>query len=68
MPIYLALALILGIGVGSQLNYQTTGFVLPVISPKKEKISRLINYIEYNYVDEIDTDSLLDGVINLMLS
>ena len=36
-------------------------------NPQEAKIKRLINYIQYDYVDKINTDSLLDGTIRNIL-
>ena len=36
-------------------------------TPQEKKIKRLINYIQYEYVDDVNTDSLLDGTIKNML-
>ena len=36
-------------------------------NPQEAKIKKLIDYIQYDYVDKIDTDSLLDGTIRQIL-
>ena len=64
IPIYLGMAVALGILIGSFLNFENkTGSVFGA-SPEESKIKRLINYIKYDYVDEVNTDNLLDGAID----
>lgn len=64
-PIYISLAVILGIGLGSLLNFPNRS-VFPNGS-KEEKIDRLITYIEDSYVDQVNVDELLDGAIKEIL-
>ena len=63
-PIYLGLAVALGILIGSFLNFENKSGSIFGASAEESKIKRLINYIQYDYVDEVDTDELLDGAIN----
>ncbi len=67
LPLLLALAIAFGIFLGSSLNYQKRTMTFFGGSPQEKKIKRLIDYIQYDYVDEVDTDSLLDGTIKNML-
>jgi len=65
----MATCVALGIVLGSYLNFnkKTTAFFgLP--DKNEAKLKRLINYIQYDYVDKVDTDSLLDMAIANMLS
>lgn len=66
LPILFGIAIAAGIFLGTKLNYQDKG-VLFSENQKEAKIKRLINYIEYDYVDKVDTDSLLDTAITEML-
>ena len=66
IPIFIGLAIAIGILIGSTFNYKTKS-VLFSSDTKEVKIRRLINYIEYDYVDKVDTDSLLDDAITNML-
>lgn len=62
----LGLACAIGVLIGTFFDFQ----FLPEILPKnenKEKLSRLIDYIEKDYVDEVNTDSLVDMAINTIL-
>jgi carboxyl-terminal processing protease len=36
-------------------------------NPKKEKLNRLIDYIDYEYVDAVNTDSIVDLTVNRIL-
>ncbi|MDY7394747.1 S41 family peptidase [Aureibaculum sp. 2210JD6-5] len=67
-PLFLSLAVALGIFIGSMLDYpQKSAALLFNTNPQEAKIKRLINYIQYDYVDKVDTDSLLDGTIRNIL-
>lgn len=66
-PTALAFTLVLGIYIGMKLDYGQTAYTF--ISPDRQhqKINQLIDYINQDYVDEIDTDSLLDKTIEDIL-
>ncbi|MCF6223731.1 MAG: S41 family peptidase [Flavobacteriaceae bacterium] len=68
LPLIIAIAIAFGVFLGSSLNYQKKTMTFFGGTPQEKKIKRLINYIQYEYVDEVDTDSLLDGTIKNMLS
>ena len=69
LPIYLAIAVIFGILIGTFFNAgKNVGLSLSGKSPKEIKVRRLIDYIQRDYVDNVDTDSLLDDAIADMLS
>jgi len=66
--LFIGIAIAIGIFIGSLLDYSTTNsLALFPNNSKEEKIKRLINYIQYDYVDEVNTDSLLDNTINQLL-
>jgi carboxyl-terminal processing protease len=68
IPLFLSIAVGLGILIGSTLDYTKRKTVtLFNQTPQEEKIKRLIDYIQYDYVDKVDTDSLLDGTIKQIL-
>lgn len=67
-PFFLSLAVAVGIFIGSMLDYtQKNTVMLFSNSPQEAKIKKLIDYIQYDYVDKVDTDSLLDGTIKQIL-
>ncbi|UMB59464.1 S41 family peptidase [Lutibacter sp. A80] len=66
LPIFIGLAVAIGILIGSSFNFKNKAVIFTSNSTEA-KIKRLINYIQYDYVDEVDTDSLLDDAITNML-
>jgi carboxyl-terminal processing protease len=66
LPIFIGLAVAIGILIGSLFNFKNKA-VLFSSSRNEAKIKRLINYIQYDYVDKVNTDSLLDDAITNML-
>ena len=68
LPIYFSLAVVLGIIIGVFFGGNSNTALSLTQNPTQEKkIKRLINFIEQDYVDDVDTDSLLDGAINQIL-
>lgn len=68
-PIYLAIALAFGIFLGTLLTNSGSKSFLSITknSSNEQKIKKLMNYIENDYVDSVNTDKLLDGAIAKML-
>lgn len=66
LPLYLGIAVAIGIIIGSTLNFKNKSALFTANS-KEAKIKKLINYIQYDYVDKVNTDSLLDDAISNML-
>ena len=67
LPTIVALALALGIFVGGKLHFNDTPEKLFTTNSKKDKLNRLIDYIDYEYVDDINTDSIVDVTVNNIL-
>ncbi|WP_343487057.1 S41 family peptidase [Allomuricauda sp. d1] len=67
LPTILALAIAIGIFIGGKLHFSDTPEKLFSTNSKKDKLNRLIDYIDYEYVDEIDTDSIVDVTVNNIL-
>lgn len=67
LPIYLSLATIFGILIGVFFGGSGNGLSLTGKTSDEVKIRRLIDYIQRDYVDDVDTDALLDGAITQML-
>ncbi|MDT0606067.1 S41 family peptidase [Croceitalea rosinachiae] len=67
LPTLLALAVALGIFIGGKLHFNDTPEKLFSTNSKKDKLNRLIDYIDYEYVDEINTDSIVDVTVNNIL-
>jgi len=66
IPFFIGLSIAIGILIGSTFNYKNKS-VLFSSNTNEAKIKKLINYIQYDYVDKVDTDSLLDDAITNML-
>ena len=67
-PIYFAIAMVIGLLIG----FSFSGVSSQPLSFKKKnsqelKIKRLINFIERDYVDKVNTEELLDGAIAQIL-
>jgi len=68
LPIYFSLAVIFGILIGVSFGGNSTSMLSFTKGSTQElKIKRLINFIDKDYVDQVDTDNLLDGAITQML-
>jgi carboxyl-terminal processing protease len=66
-PTIIATALAAGIFVGGKLHFNDTPEKLFSTNSKKDKLNRLIDYIDYEYVDDVDTDSIVDVTVNQIL-
>lgn len=67
-PIYLSLATVFGILIGTFFNGGGNGLSMSSNSKNETKIRRLMDYIDQNYVDTVNTTDLLDGAISQMIS
>ncbi len=68
LPIYLSIAVVFGILIGTFFNgNSSSGFSFVGKSANELKIKRLIDYIQKDYVDTVNTDGLLDGAIKQIL-
>lgn len=68
LPLYFAFAIVLGILIGSYFNGgSTSGTLFAKESTNEVKIKRLIDYIQSDYVDSVNTENLLDGAITQIL-
>ncbi len=69
LPIYFSFAVILGIIIGALFNGNSNDILsFSKNSAQEQKIKKLINYIESDYVDDVDTQKLLDNAITDLLS
>lgn len=66
-PIFLAIAIVLGIFVGMGFNNKTTPSNRFIIYPRIDKLNSVLNYIEEDYVDTVDKDELIDAAIPMLL-
>jgi carboxyl-terminal processing protease len=68
LPLVLGVAIAAGIYIGGKLNFTDSPDRLFSTNSKKDKLNRLIDYIDYDYVDEINTDSIVDVTVNGILN
>lgn len=67
LPLLLGIGIAAGIFIGGKLNFSDKSDRLFSSNSKKEKLSRLIDYIDYEYVDDVNTDSIVDITVNGIL-
>src|SRR5690625_5256859 len=67
IPLWLSIAMVLGVVLGSKLNFADSTQRIFATNSKKDKLNRLIDYIDYEYVDRINTDSIVDLTVNEIL-
>lgn len=67
LPTLLALAVAGGIVIGGKLHFTDGPGKLFSANSKKDKLNRLIDYIDHEYVDDVDTDSIVDVTVNNIL-
>lgn len=65
-PLFLFSAIAVGVIIGSQLNFFNGDSEL-ASNNYRGKLNRLIDFIEREYVDEVDTDSIVDLTVNGIL-
>ncbi|MBT8260731.1 MAG: S41 family peptidase [Flavobacteriaceae bacterium] len=68
IPLLIGIAIALGIFIGGKLNFTDKSDRLFTTNSKKDKLNRLIDYIDHEYVDDINTDSIVDVTVNGILS
>lgn len=67
LPLIIGVAIAVGIFIGGNLNYNNPSNALFSKNSKKDKLNRLIDYIDYDYVDNVNTDSIVDITVNGIL-
>lgn len=67
IPLIIGTAIAIGVFIGGKLNFTDTSDRLFTTNSKKDKLNRLIDYIDYEYVDDINTDSIVDVTVNGIL-
>ncbi|WP_142784831.1 S41 family peptidase [Changchengzhania lutea] len=67
LPLILGTAIAAGIFIGGKLNFTDSPDRLFSTNSKKDKLNRLIDYIDYDYVDDVNTDSIVDVTVNGIL-
>jgi carboxyl-terminal processing protease len=67
IPLIIGVAIAMGIFIGSKLNFGDSTEKIFATNSKKDKLNRLIDYIDFEYVDRINTDSIVDVTVNSIL-
>ncbi len=67
LPLIIGVAIAMGIFIGGKLNFTDSSDRIFTTNSKKDKLNRLIDYIDYEYVDEVNTDSIVDVTVNSIL-
>lgn len=67
IPLIIGVAIAMGIFIGSKLNFGDSTEKIFATNSKKDKLNRLIDYIDFEYVDVINTDSIVDVTVNSIL-
>jgi carboxyl-terminal processing protease len=67
LPIIISVAISLGIFIGGKLSFNDKSDRLFTTNSKKDKLNRLIDYIDFEYVDKVNTDSIVDVTVNSIL-
>ncbi|WP_046745695.1 S41 family peptidase [Kordia zhangzhouensis] len=67
LPVIIAAAVAIGVFIGGKLNFSATPETLFSSNTSKDKLNRLIDYIDYEYVDDVDVDSIVDVTVNNIL-
>lgn len=66
LPFLIGVVLALGIYIGDKVSVNSSSSYTRT-NTSKQKLNRLIDYLEYEYVDPVDTDSIVEGVIDQVL-
>lgn len=67
IPVIIAFILAIGILVGSLLDFSSKVTVFSSKANSRDKIDRLIYFIENEYVEDVDADSIIDNTVNGIL-
>lgn len=67
LPIIIAAAVAAGVFIGGKLNFSATPETLFSSNTSKDKLNRLIDYIDYEYVDDVNVDSIVDVTVTNIL-
>jgi carboxyl-terminal processing protease len=67
VPLLMGVAVAAGVFIGSKLNFNDTTEKIFATNSKKDKLNRLIDYIDFEYVDQVNTDSIVDVTVNGIL-
>lgn len=66
LPVIIAVAVIAGVLIGIKMPGRISHPPVSV-KPRTDKVSRIVNYVEANYVDTVDRNKLVESIIPVML-
>lgn len=66
-PIVISATLAVGIFIGGKLHFSDSPEQFFATNSSKDKLNRLIDYIDYEYVDPVNADSIVDVTVNTIL-
>lgn len=66
LPLIIGLTLAIGFWLGGLFHFNSESTLL-ADSSSKQKLNKLLDYIDYEYVDDVDTDSIVDVTVNKIL-
>ncbi|WP_420571430.1 S41 family peptidase [Kordia sp.] len=67
LPVIIAAAVAAGVFIGGKLNFSASPETLFSSNTSKDKLNRLIDYIDYEYVDDVNVDSIVDVTVTNIL-
>ena len=67
LPFFAGVLIAVGIFIGVKFNPSGVDSYSHTTNLSKQKVNRLIDYLEYEYVDPVDTDSIVEGFIDTVL-
>ncbi|MEM6687402.1 MAG: peptidase S41, partial [Bacteroidota bacterium] len=67
LPVIIATAVAAGVFIGGKLNFSASPEKLFSSNTSKDKLNRLIDYIDYEYIEDINVDSIVDVTVNNIL-
>ena len=67
-PLLLAISMVIGIALGTFTATRFGESKLNIISTGSNKINYLLQLIDYNYVDTVDVDSLVEAALPKIIS
>ncbi len=68
IPLLFSIGIVMGIFLGTLLNFDRNEISLLQENGKKEKLNKLIDYLDYEYIDTVNTDSIVDITVNEILN
>src|SRR5690606_22421052 len=68
LPLIIGVAIAAGIYIGGKLNFSDTSDRLFTKNSKKDKLNRLIDYIDYEYIEDVNTYRIVDVTVNGILN